>query len=352
MGILFHEQPFDDVYSQEIIRRARELSSELDDYLVTEKYLLETDQDNLTPLWLRNRLLIKLVEQLNDRGIYLNQDTDDILDAPILVEAVLTLRAKFDEDRLYAFLSKHQTIREEIQEALGDDCLDDVISCCHRAVPLDEGWESLVDLSSERPGLIRSDDVFNDLITRVLERCDRLGDNEVVPEDDMQKIFRYIKFLGDRKTKILKIASVIYGSNDDGSSNSDKREVVATMMQRFESQLSAPKALREFADEEFEPKSFIEKRRAFYVSSWRHCFEYYLTPDHQKVIPSDLEMAVLVATLYVDAPDPDHARVYVVEVFENLVDQLGDRYNLFREIIDRALGNIVIVEGGLSNAIK
>lgn len=352
MGILYHEQEFDDDYSRDIIARIRDLSPELDDYVVTEKYLLETQPENLTPLWLRNRLLVKTIDQLTDRGIFLNQDTDDALDAPILVDAIITLRAKFDDDRLYAFLVKHQAIRDELNELLDDDCLTDVIACCARNVPLDEGWESLNTLINNRPGILRSTKEFNDLILKTFERCDRLGDNEVVPEDDMDKMLSYVKFLGERKSKILSIAQTIYSADDHGTPNEDKKELVAEVMQTFEKQLSHPRALRQFVDEEFTPKSFIEKLRSFYVSTWNHCFEYYITADHQQVIPSDLEMAILVATLYVDAPDPDHARVHVVEVFENLIDQLGDRYNLFREIIDRILGNIIIVEGGMNNAIK
>ena len=351
MGISYLEPRFDDGYSQEIIAKARELSPELDEWVVTQRYLLEAIQPEVVDCrWLRNRLLVKLIEQLNDRGIFLTQETDDILDAPVLIDAVLTLRAKFDQDRLYDLLKVHQSLREDLTELVDDDCIDDVIDCCSRTLPLDEGWESLSKLLANRVGIFRSTNVFNDLLTEVFARCERLGDEPVVPEDDMGKILTYAQFLADRKAKISKIAQVIYSSNDQGETKTDLKEIVVDKMTNFESELSRPRALREFVDDaEFTPKSYIEKLRSFYISKWRHCFEYWILPEHQQLFPSDLEAAVLVATLYVDAPDPEHARVYVVETFENLVDQLGERYDKFREMIDKALGNLVIVEGGMNN---
>ena len=351
MGLIYQEPHFDDVYSQEIIAKARELSPELDEWVVTQRYLQETIEENLTPLWMRNRLLVKLVEQLNDRGIFFNQDTDDLLDSPVLIDAILTLRSKFDQDRLYDFLKYHQSLREELAELLDDDCIEDVIDCCSRTMQLDEGWESLSKLLANRVGILRSTGDFNTLLTQVFDRCELLGDECIVPESDMDKMLEYSRYLAERKTKISSIAQIIYSSNESGQQLEDLKEIAAETMSSFEKELSRPSALRQFIDDrEFTPKSFIEKRRSFFVSKWRHCFEYWISPEHQNLFPSDLEVAILVATLYTDAPDQEHARVYVVETFENLIDQLGDRYEKFREMIDKALGNLVIVEGGVNNA--
>lgn len=351
MGIVLQEQQFDDDYSKEIIAKVRELSVELDEWIATESYLLETSQENVNSLWIRNRLLTKVIDQLNDYGIIFSQDIDQMLDSPLMIDTILTLRAKFDPDRLYAFLRNHQSLREDIEEIIGDDCIEDVISLCSRTMSLDEGWESLSKVIGANSNVFGSTGVFNDLLDDVIARCKRLGDEEIVPNDDMNKLLQYTKFLSERKNKIASIVSIIYSTTEQGSQIKDKMEIALNAMREFETELSRPKAIREFIDDtEFTPKSFVEKRRMFYVSKWRHCFEYWIQPEHQTLLPSDLEAAILVATLYVDAPDPEHARVYVVETFENLIDQLGNRYAQFRDIIDRAISNIVVVEGGVTYA--
>ena len=78
MGIVNREQPFDDSYSKEIIQRIREISADLDEYLVTQKYLIETPEENLSPVWIRNRLITGLIDQLSDIGIQLELDPSKV----------------------------------------------------------------------------------------------------------------------------------------------------------------------------------------------------------------------------------------------------------------------------------
>ena len=352
MGMIPHDQPFDDDYSRDIIQRCRDLSPDLDEYVVTQQYLVETQEENLTPLWLRNRLLVKLIEELNASGIFVNMETDDLLDQPLLIEAVLTLKAKFDEERLFNFLKDHQSLRNDINELIDDDCCSDIIELCSRVMSVDEGWDSLVQVMSDRPGIIRSTEAFNNLIKIVLERCDLLGDEPVAHESEMDKLYSYTHYLADRKDKIRKIAEVIYSARDDGSTNADKVKIMDDCMMRFESQLSRPGAIRGYIDGELDVKEFVDNRRQFYLSKWKHCLEFWTSTADPRAIPSDIEAAILVATLYVDAPDKNHARLHVVETFDNLIDQFGDRYPIIREIIDRAIGNIAVVEGRMNNEIN
>lgn len=352
MGIVQREPTFDDDYSREIIARARDLSPEIDEYVITQRYLLETQEENLTPEWLRNRVLTQVIGQLAGQGILFNQDSDVILDQPLLIDAVLVLRSKFDKDKFVDLLKEHQELRDELTELVDDDCIADIIDCCSRNLPLDEGWESLSKLIADRPGIIFSVAEFNELIDESIERCQRLGDDPIFSDDDMGKMLEYSKFLADRKNKIAKIASTIYSTSDAGVKNDDRMSIVLEAMKDFEKELSRPDAIRQYIDGEFTPGSFIEKRRAFHLSKWRHCIEFYLAQEVDDVeaprfYPSDMETSILVATLYVDAPDKTHARVYVVEMFENAADQLGDRYPKFRELIDKALGNLVVVEGAI-----
>lgn len=351
MGMVQHDQPFDDAYSKEIIARIRELSPDLDEYVVTQQYLTETQEENLSPLWLRNKLLVKLNDELNESGIFINMEIDDMLDQPLFIETMLTLKAKFLEDKLFMFLKDHQETRNDLSELVNDDCITDVIECCSRNFPLDEGWESLANIEANRPGILRSTDKFNDLLTIVIERCERLGDDEVANDSETDKMLEYLKYLAQRKSKIVEIASVIYSSDDGGKQDISKEQIITDALVRFESEMSRPKMIREYIDGPESVKTFVDNHRQPFLNKWHHCFEFWLETADKAAIPSNLEAAILVATLYVDAPDPDHARVHVVEVFENLIDQFGDRYPVFRDIIDRALGNLVVVEGRVNNEI-
>jgi len=347
MGIVYHEQPFDDTFSQDIIRRIRENSTDLDDYVITQKYLIETQEENLTPAWLRNRLVCKVIEYLSDLGILINFDTDQLADQPLLVDAVVTLLAKFGEDRFNLFLNEHKDLANDISQLLDDDCIDDIIGCCNRAVPLDEGWESLQTLLTDRPGFFGSDDTFNELVTAAVAYSDRLGDEEMFTgDDDMSKLLQYNEYLMKRKEKIKSIVNLIWcldnGFNPNAPEYIARQSAVSLQMKEFEKELSRPSIIRQFIDGEVPPKQFVEQRRSFFLSKWKHCLEYWVSTADKAAIPSTLEAAILVATLYVDAPDPEHARVYVVQTFENLIDVLGDRYETFRSIIDNALGNLAV----------
>lgn len=346
MGIVNREQPFDDSYSKEIVQRIREISADLDEYLVTQKYLIETPEENLSPVWIRNRLITGLIDQLSDIGIQLELDPSKVYDEVILIDAVITLFAKFGEDRFNKFLKDHGGLADDISQLIDDNCIEDIVRCISQAIPVDEGWESLVKLLDTRPNIISSDDTFNALISSALEDADKLGDPELVEKDDMDKLLEYTKFLLARKAKITDIACTIYAVDDTGYQNKDKRAIVAEIMKNFEKELSRPSAIRKYIDGEVAPKQFVEQYRLPFLGRWKHCLEFWVAIADHQAIPSDIEMAILVATLYVDAPDPQHARVHVVSVFENLIDVLGDRYNTFREIIDKALGNLVVVERG------
>lgn len=346
MGIVNHEQPFDDVYSQEIIQRIRDISDDLNEYIVTQKYLIETPEENLSPVWLRNRLITGLIDQLDDIGIHLEIDVSKIYDEVMLIDAIITLFAKFGEDRFYQFLKEHVEMTDDISQLIDDGCIEDIIRCINQAIPVDEGWGSLVVLMDSRPDLISSTDEFNTLVSTALSDVDKLGDPDPVKKDEMDKLLEYTGYLLNRKAKITDIACTIYAVDDTGYQNKDKRAIVAEIMKDFEKELSRPSAIRKYIDGELQPKQFVEQLRLPFLGRWKHCLEFWVAIADHKAIPSDIEMAILVATLYVDAPDPNHARIHVVSMFENLIDVLGERYNIFREIIDKALGNLVVVERG------
>lgn len=174
----------------------------------------------------------------------------------------------------------------------------------------------------------------------------------MVAQSDMDKLLGYNSFLSERKSAITKITRIIYAANDLGEMDQSRQEIVDQIMRGFERELSRPSVIRDYLGSEVDVKQFVETRRQIYASRWNHCMEYWVTTANHGAVITELEMAKLVATLYIDAPDRDHARVHVVSVFENSADMLGDRYEKFRDMIDKALGNLVIVEKGLIDGTK
>lgn len=344
MGIVNHEQPFDDEFSREIIAKARELSSDLDEYVIGQQYLVETHLENITPLWLRNRLLIKLVEELADLGITFNVDSDDIVDMPVYIYAVLALRAKFDRARFAEFIKTHPVLADELEQLLDDDCIEDIVGCCSRYLPLDEGWESISNLMANRPGIIQSNGEFNNMLSDTFSASISIGDHPTVDDTNIDKVLEYNKFLSERKAKIIKVASVVQSVHDDGVVPNGVNEIVTQAMSRFESELSRPSVVNKFIESGLDPKTYVDQCRQFFTSRWNHCLEYWVSTANVAAVPSNLEASIMVATLFVDAPADHNARTYVVEVFERMVDQLGERYYMFRDILDKSIGNLVVID--------
>ena len=343
MGIVNHEQPYDDEYSREIIAKARELSSDIDEYVLTQEYLVETPEENLTPLWLRNRLIGKIIEELVGFGIVISMDPDDIMDQPLMVDAVLTLRSKFDPDKFKQFVTDHTDMRDDLEQIVDDDCVTDVIEYCNRVMTLDEGWDSLARICANRPGFIQSNEKFNELLSEAFKACDRIGDAPAVQDRDMDRMLEYSKYLAERRIKIRSVASAIHSITEHGWLPKQRDVVVSQAMQRFESELSRPSTVRQYLDGELDIKTFVTQKRQFFLTKWNHCLDYWATTADEEALPSKLEAAILVATLYVDAPDPDHAQVYVMEIFDGMADALGERYQRFRDIIEPAIGNIAVL---------
>ena len=347
-------EEFTDVYSRDIIAEARRLSPAIDEYVVTQQYLLETAQENLSPEWLRNRLVRLVLDELTERGLSIAMDVDAILDAPELVYNSLTLRAKFDEEKLFEMLRHRYEMVDDLRELVGDDCLDDLIEYFNKALPLDEGWESLARLNENRPGLLSSSGEFVDMFNRVFERIDRLGEPGMEDLVGEKFVVDYAQALAERKRKIGEIAEAIYFKGRMAVENSEIRtSIIKKLMVNFEAELARPRYVEEFSKSEKPFAQFVQDVRVNFLKRWKHSMEYWLDAGHVSEMPNELEMALLVATLYVDAPDQTQARVNVVAKFEENIDIIGPRAEKFRQLLDNALSNLVILnDGGLAYGTK
>lgn len=356
----------DDPYSHEIIAKARELSPELDDYVVGREWMNAIHEDEITAVWLRNRLITMLVEQLEDRGVRVEMDRDDICDNPRLVQTVLYLRAKVDFERMCDFLEDHTESLKTVQGLLvdTDNLIETMAVALNQLNPLDEGWECIVATMNLLPGIITSTKDFSNLVERVLDQVDRLGDpDSVTVVGDFENVADYVKFLGDRKAKILKLASVMYSGGIVKSTAESGGEVAKSVtaqaqvtvegfMRNFEVELARPNVVEKIGDKEATTKLINDTRKSC-AERWRHTLEHWISDKYRGQEPTLLDVAVMTATLYVDLGSPANARVKIIETFESCADLLGDRYLKIRELLDDALANLVVYQeqgGGVSIA--
>ena len=365
MGFVSTNETIDDTYSAEIIAKARELSAEIEEYVVTQQYLTEVDDaDVVDPMWLRNRLTVKITEQLEDRGIFVQADKTQICLDPVLVHLVMTLRSKFDWDKLYKFLRDREELRDEIMELVADDadCIEDVVLACNRACPLDEGWEYIGRTMEDKPGIVVSKEEFVDGITGVIERIDRLGPPDPVQEEDSDAVAKFVDYLGKRKRLIEDIASTMYGTVIKSAPSTEsiadqsayRKQIVSGAMVDFEKELGRTKNVIACATSSDQAATLNEIRSKF-TPNWTHCLEYWVRPEiAQAKEPTELDIDIMTATLFVDAGiNNSSAKALVIDAVEKASDLLGKNYEFIRNAVDNALANIVLKqEGALTNVAQ
>lgn len=350
------ETNMEDTYSQEIINQARSLSPAIEEYIMTQAYLQETAVENLTPEWFRNRLVRLVLEELESVGIGIAMEIDAMLDSPELVMNVMTLRAKFDPDVMFDFLKAHPDVADEVREMLEEDCISDVIEYMHLTFPLDESWDALMSLLENHPGFLTSNDKFVELFESVFERLDSLGDPDMITTEG-NVVIDYTKALAERRGTIRKVARAIYAEGYEGSgtkmiAQAQRAKAVDAMMLQFEVELARPRYIKEFADYNGTFRQFLFDVRQPFLKNWRHTLEYWMSDAHRNEMPNELNIAILVATEFVDAADQAHARVAVLKKFEDNVDLFGPKAADFRGMLDAALSNLVVLNGGVFYGTK
>ena len=362
MSLVQPNQTIDDTYSAEIIAKARSLSAEIEEYVVTQQYLTEVDDaDVVDSMWLRNRLTVMIVEQLDARGLHIQAGKPQICNDPALVHLAMTLRSKFDTDKLYDFLRDREELRNELSEIINDDAdsVGEFVLACNGVCPLDEGWEYIGRMLEDKPGIVTSVSAFVEMINEVVEKIDRLGPPDPVDEDDRSSVDKVIQYLGNRKRQIEDIASTMYGTTIKSTPSTEsiadisayRKQVVSGAMVDFEKELGRTKYVLECAKSADMNKTLNDIRSKF-TPNWRHCLEFWVKPENaQSDAPSELDVVIMTATLFVDAGvNNSSAKVLVIEAVEKASDLLGKNYDFIRQSVDNALGNIVLKqEGALTN---
>ena len=351
MGLVLTDQPFDDEYSAEVIAKIRALSPDFDEYVVTQAYLLETTEDNVSPLWLRNRLICMLYETLaDDCGLLMGAGPDDVADSVQLTGVMLRVAAKFMPAPLADFLGARPEMADFFREVSDEaDCIGELIKYCHDMLPVDDGFEMLYNALEERPGIVSSDGKFrSQVLDPIFEMIDARGPADYLNSSNFEVVTAYLNFMGTRKQKIAKYAKSIYSSRVgmeglDLTTVSPMVGAVEAAMSNFEKELCRPNVLDSLVATE-DNTIKIGDYRSQYCTKWTHCLEYYCQREHLDRVPNALQMAIMVATMYVDGGETANTRVEIISKFEEVANILGDRYNQFRELLDNALANLVMVQ--------
>lgn len=332
MGLINYNPQLDDDYSSEVIRLARERSPDIDAWMVEQRYLQETHEENLSPLWLRNRIVIKICDELNQMGVRIHKEPDDICDDPKLVYTVLMLRMKFDDDHLFGIFRDHLDLLEQIRGDLTPDALVDIITWCRRYLPLDDGWELLNDVLTDQPGLIDGEtEIFLKRLKEAFERVDRLGLPDVTVEVNEEVMTRYIRFIGKRNDYITDLADRLWcklGSTE--FEQASRRRLIHNVIENgLEKHLGSracmvrvlPKFEGVNLHDLMQVYEFLKFARAPYKKLWANCLDYYAGTEKIKC-PYHIQVLIL-ATLVVDCPHPTGLDAHIAYELDQYLDVLG-----------------------------
>jgi hypothetical protein len=329
MGVISYQPGIEDEYSAEVIRLARERSPNVNNWIVEQRYLLETDEENLSPEWFRNRCCVKIVnEDFDLLGIRLNMDVDVALDHADLVYGILMLRSKFDPDNMFMLLKRHPELMDAIESCTDEDLLGFIVSWCHANMPTDEGWEMLNTRLYERTSIFESEPKLRELLMELIERIRVNGEPDVTSEADEGQILAMMSFLSQRVKIIREMVDAMWCKCVEGFKRESRQRVIDNLMQGFEKELGSRESLVKFASEFMgvdvkcreSVHEFLKKIRAPYTHKWKHAIEYYFTGDKKA---SEGQVALMFATMYVDCPDRLHARTWITSELMNHVDQLS-----------------------------
>ena len=164
------------------------------------------------------------------------------------------------------------------------------------------------------------------------------------------------EYLGDRKRQIEDIASTMYSTVIKNAPSTEsvadvsayRKQVVSGYMVDFEKELGRSKYVIACATSSNQSKTLNEIRNKF-TPNWRHCLDYWVKPGIADAeSPTELDVAIMTATLFVDAGVTNSAaKAMVIDAVEKAADALGKNYEFIRQSVDNSLGNIVLKQEGV-----
>ena len=351
MGAINYQPSIEDEYSAEVIGLARERSPEIDAWFVEQRYLSEALEESLTPLWFRNRCIVKICEELNGWGVTINRDVDELCEQPVAVYGLLALRRKLDDDVLFETMKDHRDLFETIVGSLDDDPFRKYLDWCIEWMRLDEGWELIRQMEELYDGLLEGDSrEFIEHIKLACDRVDDLGIPDVTSDVDEETMFKFVRILGKRVEFIRKIADSLWANaSDDEFKRTARRAMINNALDgKFESELGSRDNLKRNAaklealdlNDPDKVREFIASARTPYLKRWNHCLEYYCVKEERKC-PTSVQV-IMVSTLIADVSNRLNVEAEVTDKIMSYEDRLGsDAVRQIVEVFKSMLKNMV-----------
>ena len=351
MGAINYQPSIEDDYSAEVIRLSMERSPEIDAWFVEQRYLSEALEESLTPLWFRNRCIVKICQELNQMGVRINRDLDELCEQPPVVYGILALRKKLDEDTLFETMRDHRDLFEVIAISMDDDPFRRYLDWCIEWLRLDEGWELVRQMEELYSGIIEGDTVeFVQHLKIAVDRVDDLGIPDVTSEVDEATMFKFVRILGKRVEFIKKIADTLWAN---AAENEYKRTARRAMVNNaldgtFEVELGSRDNLKRNAaklealdlNNSDAVREFIASARTPYLKRWNHCLEYYCV-DEVRQCPTSVQV-IMVATLIADVSNRLNLEAEITDKIMSYEDRLGtDAVNKIVDVFKSMLVNMV-----------
>ena len=351
MGAINYQPSIEDDYSAEVIRLARERSPDIDAWFVEQRYLSEALEESLTPLWFRNRCIVKICEELNSWGVTINRDVDELCEQPVAVYGLLALRRKLDDDVLFETMKDHRELFEMIACSLDDDPFRRYLDWCIEWLRLDEGWELVRQMEELYDGLLGGDSrEFVEHIKLACDRVDDLGVPDVTSEVDEETVFKFVRILGKRVEFIRKIADSLWANaSEDEFKRTARRAMINNALDgKFEAELGSRDNLKRNAaklealdlNDTDKVREFIASARTPYLKRWNHCLEYYCVEEERKC-PTSVQV-IMVSTLIADATNRLNLESEITDKIMSYEDRLGsDAVRQIVEVFKSMLKNMV-----------
>lgn len=332
MGSINYQPSIEDDYSAEVIRLARERSPEIDAWFVEQRYLSEALEESLSPLWFRNRCIVKICEELNGFGITINRDVDELCEQPVVVYGLLALRRKLDDDVMFETMKNHRDLFDVITSSLDNDPFRVYVDWCFEWLQLDEGWELVRQMEELYEGLVDGDSrEFVEHIKLACDRVDDLGIPDVTADVDEETVFKFVRILGKRVEFIKEIADSLWANAaTDEFKRTARRSMINNALDgKFEVELGSRENLKRNAakletldlGDHDEVRAFITEARKPYLKRWNHCLEYYCVEEARKC-PTSVQV-IMIATLIADVNNRLNLEYEITDKIMSYEDRLG-----------------------------
>jgi len=204
-------------YEQEVVDRARQLSSDINEYFEEQKYKLFTDEyqmEEISDRYLMNVAIELVISELKDMGIESDLTVDDIIEDHSQLETLFALRTKFDSDNLYQLLqalstksfAEFQSVYESIE--LPEDLLLELAPWLADKFQSDPQWSLIFYAPNQWYSTNYFGEHLTGVMTMLLDKADL--NRAVVDDSNIESVNRFLKLMEIRANKVRAWVDVLF----------------------------------------------------------------------------------------------------------------------------------------------